>query len=93
MNIPQSDVPRVVVIGCVFAGIQFVKKINTKHYQVGLIDKNNYFIKNYNLGPLAQWIERTATDGEVESSSLSWPTKNLNFCLNLVQIYFYIQCL
>ena len=30
------------------------------------------------------WIERTATDGKVESSNLSWPTKNKKFFLKFV---------
>ncbi len=39
MNIPQINLPRIVIIGCGFAGLKFCKKINTNKYQVVLIDK------------------------------------------------------
>lgn len=42
MNIPEVNLPRIVVIGCGFAGLKFTKRINSKKYQVVLIDKNNY---------------------------------------------------
>jgi len=42
MNVPHRDLPRIVIIGCGFAGLKLVKSINTKHYQVVLFDKNNY---------------------------------------------------
>lgn len=69
MNIPQSDVPRVVVIGCGFAGIQFVKKINTKHYQVVLIDQNNY----HTFQPL---LYQVATSG-LEPDSIAHPIRKV----------------
>jgi NADH dehydrogenase len=42
MNIPHIDLPRIVVIGCGFAGLNLVKTIRSKDYQVVLFDKNNY---------------------------------------------------
>lgn len=42
MNIPEVNLPRIVVIGCGFAGLKFTKRINSRKYQVVLIDKNNY---------------------------------------------------
>jgi NADH dehydrogenase len=42
MNVPHRDLPRIVIIGCGFAGLKLAKRINTKHYQVVLFDKNNY---------------------------------------------------
>ena len=42
MNIPTIDLPRVVVIGVGFAGLRLARQINSNHYQVVLIDKNNY---------------------------------------------------
>lgn len=42
MNVPHRDLPRIVIIGCGFAGLKLAKSINTKHYQVVLFDKNNY---------------------------------------------------
>jgi NADH dehydrogenase len=42
MNIPEIDLPRIVVIGSGFAGLRFCKKIDSSKYQVVLLDKNNY---------------------------------------------------
>jgi NADH dehydrogenase len=42
MNIPEVNLPRIVVIGCGFAGLKFTKRINSHKYQIVLIDKNNY---------------------------------------------------
>ncbi len=42
LNIPTTSLPRIVVIGAGFGGLHFVKRINTKHAQLVLIDKNNY---------------------------------------------------
>lgn len=67
MNLPQSDLPRIVVIGCGFAGIQFVKKINTQHYQVVLIDQNNY----HTFQPL---LYQVATSG-LEPDSIAHPIR------------------
>ena len=38
---PQSK-PRIVVIGGGFAGLNFVHKLDTQHYQVVLLDRHNY---------------------------------------------------
>ncbi len=40
--LPISDLPRVVVIGAGFGGINFIKKIRNKPVQIILIDKNNF---------------------------------------------------
>jgi NADH dehydrogenase len=42
MNVPHRDLPRIVIIGCGFAGLKLAKSINSKNYQVVLFDKNNY---------------------------------------------------
>lgn len=42
MNVPHRDLPRIVIIGCGFAGLKLAKSINTNNYQVVLFDKNNY---------------------------------------------------
>ena len=65
-NIPaKKDLKRIVVIGGGFAGLQFAKKINMKHFQVVLIDKVNY----YQFQPL---MYQVATGG-LEPSSISYP--------------------
>ncbi|MDU1890551.1 MAG: NAD(P)/FAD-dependent oxidoreductase [Dysgonomonas sp.] len=76
-NIPDpGTLKRVVIIGGGFAGLELAKKINKKHYQVVLIDKNNY----YQFQPL---FYQVATGG-LEPSSISYPhrknfQKNKNF--------------
>ena len=42
MNIPNTTVPRIVIIGGGFAGIALAKKLKNKNVQVVLIDKHNY---------------------------------------------------
>lgn len=42
MNIPESALKRVVIIGAGFGGLQIAKNLNRNHFQVVLIDKNNY---------------------------------------------------
>lgn len=65
-NIPVSESKkRIVIIGGGFAGLQMAKKIDTKLYQVVLIDKVNY----HQFQPL---IYQVATGG-LEPSSVSYP--------------------
>lgn len=84
MNIPKLDLPRIVVVGGGFAGLKFVKKINSKDYQVVLIDKNNY----HNFQPL---MYQVATAG-LEPDSIAYPLrkvfknkKNFHFRMTEVQ--------
>ncbi|MXV38388.1 NAD(P)/FAD-dependent oxidoreductase [Flavobacteriaceae bacterium Ap0902] len=42
MNIPDSSLPRVVIVGAGFAGLNLAKKLDKSKQQVVLIDKNNY---------------------------------------------------
>jgi NADH dehydrogenase len=42
LNIPKIDLPRVVVIGGGFAGVNFAKKLSDNDFQLVMIDKNNY---------------------------------------------------
>lgn len=69
-NIPEvTDKKRVVVIGGGFAGLELVKKLNSKLYQIVLIDKNNY----YQFQPL---LYQVATAG-LEPSSISYPHRKM----------------
>lgn len=69
-NIPEVDnKERVVIIGGGFAGLELAKKLNTKYYQVVLIDKNNY----YQFQPL---LYQVATAG-LEPSSISYPHRKM----------------
>lgn len=69
-NIPNSkNKERIVIIGGGFAGLEMAKKIDKKHYQVVLIDKNNY----YQFQPL---LYQVATAG-LEPSSISYPLRKM----------------
>ncbi len=67
MNIPDIDLPRVVVIGAGFAGLQIARKINTAHYQLVLLDKNNY----HSFQPL---LYQVASAG-LEPDSIAYPIR------------------
>ena len=52
MYVPSSDLPRIVVVGGGFAGLNFVKAIAKKPFQIVLIDRHNY----HNFQPLMYQI-------------------------------------
>jgi len=66
VNIPDSGTKkRVVIIGGGFAGLQIAKKLDSKYFQIVLIDKVNY----YQFQPL---MYQVATAG-LEPSSIAYP--------------------
>ncbi|UKN00695.1 NAD(P)/FAD-dependent oxidoreductase [Paracrocinitomix mangrovi] len=67
MNIPDIDLPRVVVIGAGFAGLKLARQIDTRFYQLVLIDKNNY----HTFQPL---LYQVATAG-LEPDSIAYPVR------------------
>ncbi len=67
MSIPNSDLPRIVIIGCGFAGLKLVNKIDSKNYQVVLIDRNNY----HTFQPL---MYQVASSG-LEPDSIVYPIR------------------
>jgi NADH dehydrogenase len=67
MSIPNSKLPRIVVVGCGFAGLKLIKKINSKHYQIVLIDRNNY----HTFQPL---MYQVASSG-LEPDSIVYPIR------------------
>ena len=69
LNVPNIDLPRVVVIGSGFAGLRFVKKINSKYYQVVLLDKNNF----HTFQPL---MYQVASSG-LEPDSIVYPIRKV----------------
>ena len=69
LNIPDLDLQRVVVVGGGFAGIRLVRKLNTKAFQVVLIDKHNY----HTFQPL---MYQVATAG-LEPDSIAYPLRKL----------------
>jgi NADH dehydrogenase len=69
VNIPNSQLPRVVIIGGGFAGLNLAKFLNTKEFQVVLLDKHNY----HTFQPL---LYQVATAG-LEASSIAYPLRKI----------------
>ena len=71
MEIPKKygQQKRVVIVGAGFAGLTLAKKLSIKHFQVVLIDKNNY----HQFQPL---LYQVATSG-LEPSSISFPLRKI----------------
>lgn len=69
LNIPETNLPRVVIIGCGFAGLNVAKKLNRKPFQVVMIDKHNY----HTFQPL---LYQVATAG-LEPDSIAYPIRNI----------------
>lgn len=83
MNVPHIDLPRIVVIGCGFAGLKFVKTIDSRRYQVVLFDKNNY----HSFQPL---MYQVATSG-LEPDSIVYPIRKVfkrkkNFYFRMAEV-------
>jgi len=75
--IPENDLPKIVVIGAGFAGINFIKKLNGKPVQIILIDQNNY----HQFQPL---LYQVAISG-LEPDSVVAPIRKLfKSCSNMI---------
>ncbi|MGH2644185.1 MAG: NAD(P)/FAD-dependent oxidoreductase [Chitinophagaceae bacterium] len=82
-NIPNSLFPRVVIIGAGFAGINLVKALRKRPFQVVLINRNNYHL----FQPL---LYQVATAG-LEPSSVAFPIRGIfshkkNFIFRLAEV-------
>ncbi len=69
MNIPTTVVPRVVIIGGGFGGLQLAKALHKKPFQVVLLDRQNY----HAFQPL---LYQVATAG-LESGSIAYPFRKI----------------
>lgn len=69
MNIPETGVPRIVIIGGGFAGINLAKKLGNKHVQVVLIDKRNY----HTFQPLLYQVSSAG----LEPDSIAYPLRKV----------------
>jgi NADH dehydrogenase len=70
VNIPSSELPRIVIVGAGFAGLSLARKLMAKHlFQVVLIDKNNY----HQFQPLFYQVAMAG----LEPSSISFPLRRV----------------
>lgn len=68
-NIPASNLPRLVIIGGGFAGIELVRKLRKSDFQIVLLDRHNY----HTFQPL---LYQVATAG-LEPDSIAGPLRKL----------------
>jgi len=68
-NIPETEKPRVVIVGSGFAGLKLLRKIIGKGFQIVMIDKNNF----HQFQPL---LYQVATAG-LEPSAISFPIRKI----------------
>jgi len=69
LNIPETKLKRIVVVGAGFAGLKLVKSLKGSGYQVVLIDRNNF----HQFQPL---FYQVATAG-LEPSAISFPLRKI----------------
>lgn len=69
MNIPETGVPRIAVIGGGFAGISFIKKLRKEKVQIVLFDRHNY----HTFQPL---LYQVSTAG-LEPDSIAYPLRKV----------------
>ncbi len=67
LNLPDTDLPRIIVIGAGFAGLTFAKKMANKPYQIVVFDKNNF----HQFQPLFYQVAMAG----LEPSSISFPLR------------------
>lgn len=69
MNIPKTDLPRIIVIGGGFAGISFIKELRKENVQIVLFDRHNY----HSFQPL---LYQVSTAG-LEPDSIAYPLRKI----------------
>ena len=69
LNIPDTNLKRIVIIGCGFGGLQLAKKLAKQAYQVVMLDKHNY----HTFQPL---LYQVATAG-LEPDSIAYPIRRI----------------
>lgn len=69
INIPESPLERIVIVGGGFGGLQMARKLSRKDYQVVLIDKHNY----HQFQPLFYQVAMAG----LEPSSIVFPFRKL----------------
>lgn len=82
-NLPRTGQPRIVIIGCGFAGLRLAQKLRRDPVQVVVVDRNNY----HNFQPL---LYQVAT-GALEPDSIAYPIRKIfagqkNFFFRLADV-------
>lgn len=82
--IPESKLPRIVVVGCGFAGFSFIKAMKGKPFQIVLLDQNNF----HQFQPL---LYQVATSG-IEPDSIVFPARKMfenypNFHFRMTKVF------
>lgn len=83
LNIPTIDKKRIVIIGGGFGGLKLATELKKSHYQIVLLDKNNY----HQFQPL---FYQVATSG-IEPSAILFPFRKIvnkydNFHLRICEV-------
>lgn len=69
INLPETQLPRIVIIGAGFAGLNLARRLSSDHYQIVIIDRNNF----HQFQPL---LYQVAMSG-IEPSSIAFPLRKL----------------
>jgi len=69
INVPEVKVPRIVIIGCGFGGMELARYLHNADVQIVMIDKNNY----HTFQPL---LYQVATAG-LEADSIAYPIRQI----------------
>jgi NADH dehydrogenase len=68
-NVPETDQPRLVIVGAGFAGLKLARLMARSKYQIVLIDRNNY----HQFQPLFYQVAMAG----LEPSSISFPLRKI----------------
>ncbi len=84
IKIPDSNLPRIAIVGGGFAGLTLARQLKNKQFQVVLLDKHNY----HNFQPL---LYQVAT-AELEASYIASPFRGIfenspNIFFRLAEVY------
>src|SRR5437867_2434446 len=69
IKLPEVNLPRLVIIGCGFGGLELAKALRNAYMQIVMIDKNNY----HTFQPL---LYQVATAG-LEADSIAYPIRQI----------------
>lgn len=83
INIPESNLKRVVIVGGGFGGVEVAKHIDSTKYQIVMLDRNNY----HTFQPL---LYQVATGG-LEPDSIAYPLRKIfkgrkNFYFRIAEV-------